>query len=47
MTNDERDLTPNDDLPSSDFDQSDDDLRYAPPPVEVPIVSEEVVQMRQ
>ena len=27
MTNDERDLTPNDDLPSSDFDQTDDDLR--------------------
>ncbi len=39
MTNDERDLTPNTDLPSSDFDQSDDDLRYAPP-VEVPVVPE-------
>ncbi|MBI1281911.1 MAG: hypothetical protein GC179_27545 [Anaerolineaceae bacterium] len=35
MTNDERDLTPNDDISSSGFDQSDDDLRYAPPqPVE-------------
>ncbi len=42
MTNDEHDLTPNDDLPSSDFDQTEDDLRYAPPrAVEVPIVSEE------
>jgi len=37
MTNDERDLTPNDDLSSSSFDQNDDDLRYAPPQaVEVP-----------
>ncbi|MBA3868639.1 MAG: hypothetical protein H0X30_05760 [Anaerolineae bacterium] len=37
MTNDEQNLTPNTDSPSSDFDQSDDDLRYAPP-VEAPIV---------
>ncbi len=37
MTNDEQDLTPNADLPSSDFDQNDDDLRYAPPASE-PIV---------
>ena len=44
MTNDEQNLTPNADLPSSDFDQSDDDLRYAPP-AEAPIVPpvEEVI----
>jgi hypothetical protein len=39
MTNDEQDLTPKEDLPSSEFDQSDDDLRYAPP-VETPVVPE-------
>ncbi len=39
MTNDKQDLTPNDDLPSADFDQSDDDLRYAPP-IEAPVASE-------
>lgn len=31
MTNDEHNRTPNTDLPSADFDHSDDDLRYAPP----------------
>jgi hypothetical protein len=31
MTNDEQDRTPDTELPSSDFDQSDEDLRYAPP----------------
>lgn len=31
MTNDERDLTPESNLPSSDFVPGDDDLRYAPP----------------
>ena len=36
--NDEHDLTPNTDLPSSDFDQNDADLRYAPP-VEAPVIS--------
>lgn len=42
MTNDEQDLKPNDELPSSDFDESEDDLRYAPPaPVEAPAVTEE------
>ncbi len=39
MTKDEQDLTPNDDLPSADFNQSDDDLRYAPP-IEAPVASE-------
>ena len=40
MTNDEKDLTPDTDLPpSDDFDQSDADLRYAPP-VEAPIAPE-------
>jgi len=39
MTNEEQDLTPSTELPSSDFDQSDDDLRYAPP-VEEPVIPE-------
>jgi hypothetical protein len=41
MTNDEQDLTPNDELPSSDFDENEDDSRYAPPPpAEAPVVPE-------
>lgn len=36
MTNDEQDLTPNAETPASGFDESADDLRYAPPTESVP-----------
>ncbi len=42
MTNDEKDLIPETEQPSADFDQSDDDLRYAPP-AEPPVTAEEEI----